>query len=331
MKNYFQKILTLFTKYNYSAHTEQHFYRWLTNGNHENEKIQALKELYAEAQNMGEVANLEKSLSKWKINNGVASVLMHRKSGNRLHFGLWQSAATILLIISLSLSYLLYRVGNTETDLVQQFIPIAEIENILLPDGSRVQINSKSTLLYPRQFTGQTRSVYLIGEANFKVKPDKHHPFVVKSGDLQITALGTEFNVTAYAESKDVSTTLLSGRILVQYDNMNKQTILSPNQQFVFDKKNRKTYLNYPNMDDVTAWQRGELVFRQTAVPDIIRVLERKYNYKFIYSLHDLKNDRFSFRFKNNASLSEVMDVIVDVAGYLDFKIENDKCYIMRK
>ena len=170
----------------------------------------------------------------------------------------------------------------------------------------------------------------MIGEANFKVKPDKHHPFVVKSGDFQITALGTEFNVTAYAD-KDISTTLLSGRILVQYDNMSQQVILSPNQQFSFDKKSRKSYLNYPDIDDVTAWQRGELVFRQTTVSDIIRVLERKYNYKFIYSLHDLKNDRFSFRFRDNASLTEVMDVIVDVAGYLDFKIEKDKCYIMQK
>lgn len=330
MKNYFQKILTLFTRYSYSANTEQHFYRWLTNSDHENEKIKALKELFAEAQNMGEVENLEKSLSKWKINNGIAPILPHKESGRKLHFGLWQSAATVLLIISLSLGYLLYQVENTETDLVQQFIPTAEMKNILLPDGSQVQINSQSTLLYPRQFTGQTRSVYLIGEANFKVKPDKHHPFVVKSGDFQITALGTEFNVTAYAD-KDISTTLLSGRILVQYDNMSQQVILSPNQQFSFDKKSRKSYLNYPDIDDVTAWQRGELVFRQTTVSDIIRVLERKYNYKFIYSLHDLKNDRFSFRFRDDASLTEVMDVIVDVAGYLDFKIEKDKCYIMQK
>ena len=79
MKNYFQKILTLFTRYSYSANTEQHFYRWLTNSDHENEKIKALKELFAEAQNMGEVENLEKSLSKWKINNGIAPIL-DRKS-----------------------------------------------------------------------------------------------------------------------------------------------------------------------------------------------------------------------------------------------------------
>lgn len=331
MKNYFQKIISLFTGYDYSAHTEQHFYRWLTNSKHENEKVKALKELFAEAQNMGEVADLENSFEQWKKRNGIAPTLLHKKSGRKFHFGLWQSAAAVLLIISLSLNYLFYRTGSAETDLVQQFIPTAETQSILLPDGSRVQLNSKSTLLYPKQFTGQNRSVYLVGEANFKVKPDKRHPFVVKSGDLQITALGTEFNVTAYAESKDATTTLLSGSILVQYDNMSKQTVLNPNEQFVYNKKSRKFSLNHPNIDDVTAWQHGELVFRETTVIDIIHVLERKYNYKFIYSLHDLKNDRFSFRFRDNAALPEVMDVIVDVAGYLDFKIEKDRCYINKK
>ena len=91
---------------------------------------------------------------------------------------------------------------SLEEDLVECYIPTAEIRELTLPDGTYVMLNSKSILLYPEKFTGETRSVYLIGEANFKVKPDKKHPFIVKANDYQVTALGTEFNVNAYPENK---------------------------------------------------------------------------------------------------------------------------------
>ena len=92
------------------------------------------------------------------------------------------------------------------------------MRSLTLPDGTKVQLNSKSTRLYPQEVTGDSRSVFLLGEANFKVKPDKKRPFIVKSNDLQITALGTEFNVSAYPESQEIATTLISGSIRVDYN-----------------------------------------------------------------------------------------------------------------
>ena len=81
-------------------------------------------------------------------------------------------------------------------------------------------LNSRSTLLYPEQFAGKTRSVYLIGEANFQVKPDEKHPFIVKANDFQITALGTEFNVNAYPENNELIATLLEGSVKVEFNNL---------------------------------------------------------------------------------------------------------------
>lgn len=331
MKNYFQKILSLFTGYDYSEMTNQHFYRWLTDSTHENEKDEALQELFLEAKKKGDVPDLEKSLEQWRRNNNITHVSSQSKFKRRPFLRLWQSVAAILLIVSISLGYMLYNVEKTESDLVQQFVPTTQMKTFFLPDGTQVQMNSKSTLLYPKQFTGQNRNVYLIGEANFKVKPDKKKPFIVKSDDFQIIALGTEFNVSAFAEDKNICATLISGSILVKFDNLTKKVLLQPTQQLVYNKENRQKILIYPDMEDVTAWQRGELVFRQKTVVDIITILERKYNYEFIYDLHSLKNDRYSFRFKDKAPLSEVMDVIVDVVGNLNFKIQNDKCYVMRK
>lgn len=204
------------------------------------------------------------------------------------------------------------------------------MRSLTLPDGTKVQLNSKSTLLYPQEFTGDSRSVFLLGEANFKVKPDKKRPFIVKSNDLQITALGTEFNVSAYPESPEIATTLISGSIRVDYNNLTTSVILHPNEQFAYNRNNKKYDLSNPDMDDVTAWQRGELVLQKMTLTDIINVLERKYPYAFVYSIKNLKNDRFSFRFKDNAPLEEVMEIIVNVVGQMDYRIVEDKCYLTR-
>lgn len=333
MKNCFKIILSLFTEHNHSETNNQHFYRWLIDSKHEKEKDEALHGLFLEAGKKGEVSGLEKSLERFKQNNNIAPapVLVQKDSNKRAFIRLWQSAAAILLIVSISLGYMFYNVERNESDLVQQFIPTTQMRTFCLPDGSEVQMNSRSTLLYPKQFTGQSRTVFLIGEANFKVKPNKERPFIVKTDGFQVTALGTEFNVSAYAEDKNVCATLITGSVLVEYDNLTKKVLLQPTQQLVYNKKSRQDTLNHPNMENVTAWQRGELVFQQITIEDIITILERKYNYKFIYNLHSLKNDHYSFRFKDMAPLSEVMDVIVDVAGNLSFKIQNDKCYIIQK
>lgn len=331
MKNLFQNILSLFTRNEYPPHVEQDFYRWLVDDEHAKEKDEALQELWEEAKKKGEFPDLEQSLERWKQTNGIAPLPKKKGPNLKITLRLWQTVAAVLLIASASLGYLLFKTTEPQADLVQQFAPLAQMKTILLPDGSRVQVNSGSALLYPKEFTGKNRSVYLIGEANFKVKPDKKHPFIVKTNDFQVTALGTEFNVSAYAEEKDVCATLLSGSVLVEYDNLTKRTVLRPEEQLVYNKENRCHTVKRADMETVTAWQKGELVFRQMTLAEIITVLERKYDYQFIYSLHSLRKDRYSFRFKENAPLSDVMDVIVDVAGDLSFNIQGDKCYIKQE
>ncbi|MCQ5209081.1 FecR domain-containing protein, partial [Bacteroides thetaiotaomicron] len=73
---------------------------------------------------------------------------------------------------------------------------------------------------YPEEFAGKTRSVYLFGEANFQVKPDEKHPFIVKANDFQITALGTEFNVNAIPDNTELIATLLEGCEKEEFNNL---------------------------------------------------------------------------------------------------------------
>lgn len=328
MKNYFQKILTLFAGNRYSESTQQEFYQWLVDEQHDAQKDEALQTLWSEARKQKTSSNIRQSYEHLQKSTGIPSIQRKRRI---LPIHLWQTAAAVFFIVASSSIYFSTIGKDVEENLIQQYIPIAEIRTLTLPDGSEVLLNSQSTLLYPQNFTGKDRSVFLIGEANFKVKPDKKHPFIVKSSDFQVTALGTEFNVSAYPENAEIAATLISGSVLVEYNDLNSRVILKPNEQLAYNKNTRHCSQSNPDIKDVTAWQRGELVFREMTVKDIITILERKYPYTFEYQLKKLKEDRYSFRFKDQAPLSEVMDVIVSVAGNMDYKIKEDHCYLLSK
>lgn len=328
MKNYFQKILTLFTGNEYPASTQQEFYRWLVDEEHASEKDEALQDLWNKACAQEKAPDTNQAYELLKKNAGIPSVTKER-SIRPIH--LWQAAAAVFFLLAASSIYLSTIGKDAEPNLLQQYIPTAEMRTLTLPDGTQVQLNSQSTLLYPQEFTGKDRSVFLIGEANFKVKPDKKHPFIVKSNDFQVTALGTEFNVNAYPENPVIAATLISGSVLVEYNNLNAKTILKPNEQLAYNRDNKHHSLSIPDMEDITAWQRGELVFREMSMKDIINILERKYNYTFVYSIHELKQDRYSFRFRANAPLNEVMDIVTGVVGNLKYRIDKDICYINKK
>lgn len=327
MKRYIQQLIELFGHNDYSADTQKKVQQWLAAEEHVDEKNEALRELWKQAERQGVPDGMQQSILRMRQNLGMQSVTSHKNY--RLLF--WRAAAIFLLAVSSVSIYLMLEKDRPEKDLVECYIPTAEIHELTLPDGTHVMLNSKSTLLYPEQFTGETRSVYLIGEANFKVRPDKKHPFIVKANDYQVTALGTEFNVNAYPENNELIATLLEGRVKVEFDNLKSNVILKPNEQLIYNKQTKEHNLQLPEMNDVTAWQRGELVFSNMHLEDIFTNLERKFPYAFVYSLHSMKNNTYSFRFRNQATLEEVMEIISQVVGDVDYVIKGNKCYVTNK
>lgn len=327
MKNYIQQLVELFGHNSYSAGTQKKVQQWLADEDHVDEKNEALRELWKQAGEQRIPDGMQQSIRRMQQNLGIQSETSHRN----YQLLIWRAAAIFLLAVSSVSIYLMLEKDRPEKDLVECFIPTAEIRELTLPDGTHVMLNLKSTLLYPDQFTGETRSVYLIGEANFKVKPDKKHPFIVKANDYQITALGTEFNVNAYPESNELIATLLEGRVKVEFNNLMSNVILNPNEQLIYNKQTKQHNLRLPEISDVTAWQRGELVFSNMHLEDIFTNLERKFPYAFVYSLHSMKKNTYSFRFRNQATMEEVMEIISQVVGDVNYVLEGNKCYVTNK
>ena len=279
MKNYICDVIDRYIKHDYPEEVNQDFRTWLTDEERADEKEHELNKLW-EATEAVTTPGYRDSLERMHELTGIGS--RRRIYSLRTRLVVWRVAAALLITVS-SISIYLALQNRQAPDLLQAYIPTAETRNITLPDGTQVLINSQSTLLYPQQFTGDTRCVYLVGEANFKVKRDEEHPFIVKSSDFQVTALGTEFNVTAYPDEDEVTATLISGKVLVEYNGQKNQEVLNPNEQLAYNKRTRSGNVVRPDMQDITAWQRGEIVFRSMTLEEIFTRLERKYRIQLVY------------------------------------------------
>ena len=159
MKNYFQKIITLFTGNDYPESTQQDFYKWLVDEEHTSEKDEALQKLWDEAHKRGTATDMQESYELLKKNAGIPPI--QRKRTIR-PIRMWQAVAAVFFIVAASSVYLSTIGKDAEENLIQQYIPTAEIRTLTLPDGTQVQLNSQSTLLYPQNFTGKNRSVFLL-------------------------------------------------------------------------------------------------------------------------------------------------------------------------
>lgn len=331
--NFIKYIIDKFHKEDQSKRSIDQFANWLTDAEYQKEKDDALRSIWDLDADKASIENAQKAYSIFE-NQLVHNNLNNNSKRVKLSsLRLWQSIAASIFVIAGVSVYFIHTLSPKAKDLVEQYTPNSAIETIILPDGTTVLLNSETVLLYPSEFDGNTRSVYLLGEANFKVKKDPKKPFIVKTAHFQVTALGTEFNVASYAADNNTSVTLLSGSVLVQdSENLEKNKfILKPGEQFVHDKLNDQFSLsNEIDVEDVTSWQRGEIVIRDLTMPQILTLLERKYPIDFQYdeSMLSGRKDKYNFSFRKEASINEVMDVIQKVSGNIHYSIQDNNCYI---
>lgn len=327
MKNPVRDVIDRYVGQEYPADIDQKFRSWLTDSERAAEKERELSRLWNETDSAS-IPDLEQSMDRMRRLTGISDRRALRRL--RRHLTVWRAAAAVVVIAAAAAALIIPSgfLAPTQPDLLQAYIPKAEMQTLTLPDGTVAMLNANSTLIYPQEFSGKERCVYLTGEADFKVKPDPKHPFIVKTADFQVTALGTEFNVSAYPEEDEITATLLSGKVRVDFDNLSRSQTLAPSRQLVYNRSSRKATTRDADLSDVTAWQRGEIVMRGMTPDEIFTRLARKYPYTFIYSPHSLKSDRFTLTFTADASLPEVMTIISKVMGDISFRIEADRCYI---
>lgn len=184
---------------------------------------------------------------------------------------------------------------------------------LTLSDGTRVWLNSASILRYPSRFSGNFREVELEGEAFFEVSHRGHHqPFIVKTPHQSTTVLGTTFNIMAYADETEVTTTLVSGAVRVDYTgkaaHQAVSAILAPGEASVLlDGVLRKQKVD---VAVATAWKEGKFYFKKTPFAQMMRQLARWYDVDVVYQ-GSVPNETFSGELSKDMPLETVLDFLI--------------------
>lgn len=146
-----------------------------------------------------------------------------------------------------------------------------------LPDGSKVWLNSRSSVFFAGMSGSKERNVCVEGEAFFEVVKDASRPFIVRVPGLDIEVTGTKFNVKAY-KAETVKTTLLEGSVKLNADG-GQVTILKPGDQALYTPKKKLSKVKKVlNPNNATAWTRGTFVFDNDDLRSIIAELSRWYD-----------------------------------------------------
>ena len=228
------------------------------------------------------------------------------------------------------LDYTLVKKGKEESPVYNIIkVPVGGEYQILLADGTKVYLNSCSSLRYPVPFTGERREVELTGEAYFEVTKDDK-PFVVKTSEVDIKVLGTSFNVSNYQDDEVITTTLVEGTVIVRDCNEGKEYRITPGKTLSFDKNSEQVNLREDDVELYTSWMQGKFVFEDMCLEDIMRKLNRWYDCKIIYADEALRYLRFSGAAGKDRSakyLLEMIEVVTDVK----FEVSGSTILVKRK
>lgn len=163
----------------------------------------------------------------------------------------------------------------------QLIIPYGKTSEILLADGTQVNLNAGSRLIYPDVFHGKNREVFLSGEAFFHVKSDESHPFIVQTSDFRVKAVGTQFNVCAYPVDRICEMVLAEGKIILEQNNASVFTAgtpVLPGHLTSYDRVAREIKMVPVNVENYILWKEGVLKFESTDLSRVVKRMERFYN-----------------------------------------------------
>jgi len=227
-----------------------------------------------------EAIDSHKALQQVKIRIG--------RNGKKRLFSLMQKAAAILLVPLLAFAlWQTFRINNiVENITLNEIATPPTLRSVFtLPDGTQVWLNGGTTLKYPVRFSGKERLVELDGEAYFKVAPQKNKPFLVKSGEFMVEAVGTEFNSKAFSNEQKIETILSEGKINILLETpQGRKTLasLEPNQMVTYYRTDKKIIRKRADTSKYLGWMKGKIIFRNDHIDEVLNRLEHWYNIEFV-------------------------------------------------
>lgn len=233
-------------------------------------------------------------------------------------------AATIAILLAAAIGLYLMRHTSAEIQYLTITTQRGEQRTVTLPDGSQVRLNAESSITFPEQFTAlETRNVELAGEAFFDVVRDEAKPFIIRSGDLVTTVLGTSFNIRSYPEDETIAVTVASGKVSIEAAAGQHQTgsqLLVPGEQGLYNKASANINKSHVTLERFLAWKDGTILLEGASLKEATDILGRWYNAEFVFKNPDLKKCTIDGKFRND-QLANILENLRFLMGF-EYRIE---------
>lgn len=276
----------------------------------------------------------EMQIEDWrmeKVKKRIESRLSLTQSRYHIYKKVIQFAAAILLPVFMLTTYYLHRENAilTEKDFV---VSTAEGEQVTvsLPDGTQVTLNSESRLMYNlSNFNSKTRKVFFEGEGLFRVAKDMNSPFSIDGKDLRVSVLGTTFNLRTRTFDETAELFLEEGSVNFLSLKTGQEVILKPNQKAILYREGGKIVVKEDlNVTDASAWQRGELVFRNVPFAEVLEEIAGVYhvNVEIDGCADAYQKDLFT-GVLSRTNINEVLDVI-EKSYHLNAVLKDGRLYL---
>ncbi len=247
---------------------------------------------------------------------------------NRHSRNWWRVAAILIpfLVLTSTATFLAERTGVfSGTQYAEIIVPCGERIQVILQDGTAVELNSATTLRYPQKFGLFSRKVEIIGEGYFSVAKETGRPFTVQAQDVDVKVTGTRFNVKAYPEDTQIHVTLTEGSVL-----LNEQYPLKPGENATYNCQTGTFHITQvSDMEIIEAWRTNSLNFYLTPLREIVKVMERQYDTQFIVCDSTLLDSRYTL----STSKVNVGDVLRDLemVSHVEFVEQEGNLFEIRR
>ncbi|TKG95480.1 FecR family protein [Puteibacter caeruleilacunae] len=290
--------------------------------NDHQQDYRAVKRVFSKREQVGNVDMFMTADDAWKR--------LDRKISNTFRWGkIVRYAAVIVLCIATgAIGHWGLQQQTQEVAYATFVAPRGQVSSLTLYDGTKVWLNSESSIKYPSTFNQDNREITLVGEGLFEVTKNKEIPFVVNAGGSKIKVHGTTFDVKAYRNEDIVQTVLLEGKVEVINDD--ESVFMSPGERVQVNQQNGRITKDKVDVASYTAWKGGKVYFNKEKLKDLVVRLERWYDVRFEFTDESLKELSFSGVITRNKSLDYNL-YIIKLTNKIEYKIDKDKVIISLK
>lgn len=247
----------------------------------------------------------------WRADSMMQSQINTKR---RFLFGhtAWMKRAKIAAMITLIMVGSYYWLGEGKKvkspSLQSIYVPAGQRAELLLADGTKVWLNSRSTLSFPEEFTDNKRSVKLDGEGYFAVTKNSEQPFIVETNRYLVKVLGTEFNVSAYTTDSIWETSLLKGSVEILKKEQTTGIRLEPNT--MVSLKENKLLKRAIKEADYFRWREGIMCFDNISVEAMMEKLQLYYGISIVVNNNKILKNRYTGKFRTSDGIEHMLKVL---------------------